>query len=74
MDGWQSPAGLTQHMPVRFEDKDTSMEARIRRVGPGGSHSHLVAALALAQGLAVVEADTVQVRPGDRLRVTRVDR
>jgi len=74
VDGWQSPAGLTQHMPVRFEDKDTSMEARIRRVGPGGSHSHLVAALALAQGLAVVEADTVQVRPGDRLRVTRVDR
>jgi molybdopterin molybdotransferase len=74
VDGWQSPSGRTQHMPVRFEDKDTSMEPMIRRAGPGGSGSHLVASLALAQGLAVVEADTEQVRPGDRLRVTRVDR
>jgi molybdopterin molybdotransferase len=74
VDGWRSPAGRTQHMPVRFEDKDTSMEPKIRRAGPGGSDSHLVASLALAQGLAVVEADIEQVRPGERLRVTRVDR
>jgi molybdopterin molybdotransferase len=74
VDGWRSPAGRTQHMPVRFEDKDTSMEPRIRRAGPGGSDSHLVAALVVARGRAVVEADVVQMRPGDRLRVTRVDR
>ena len=74
VDGWRKPAGRAQHMPVRFEDKDTSMETRIRRAGPGGSDSHLVATLALAQGLAFVEADTVQVSPGDRLRVMRVDR
>jgi molybdopterin molybdotransferase len=74
VDGWRCPAGRTQYMPVTFEDEDTSMEPRIRRAGPGGSDSHLVASLALAQGLAVVEADTEQVRPGDRLRVTRVGR
>jgi molybdopterin molybdotransferase len=73
-DGWRSPAGRTQYMPVTLEEQETSMEPMIRRAGPGGSGSHLVATLALAQGLAVVEAATVQVTPGDRLRVTRVDR
>ena len=74
VDGWRSPAGRAQHMPVRFEDDGAGTELAIRRAGPGGSGSHLVAALALAQGLAVVAADVEQVRPGDRLRVTRVDR
>lgn len=74
VDGWRSPAGRTQHMPVRFEPQGASTEPMIKRAGPGGSGSHLAATLARAQGLAVVDADTVQVRPGDRLKVTRVDR
>jgi molybdopterin molybdotransferase len=73
-DGWRNPTGRTQYMPIRFEDKDSTMEDRIRQAGPGGSESHLVAGLARAQGLAVVDAGTVEVRPGDLLRVTRVDR
>jgi len=72
-DGWRSPAGRAQYMPVTIEEQEASMEPRIRRAGPGGSGSHLVASLALAQGLAFVEAETTEVRPGDRLRVQRVD-
>ncbi|MBA3020254.1 gephyrin-like molybdotransferase Glp [Propionicimonas sp.] len=73
-DGWRNLTGRTQFMPVRFEDKDPAMEQLIRRAGPGGSQSHLVAALAGVQGLAVVPQGTIEVRPGDRLRTTRVDR
>ena len=72
-DGWRSPVGRAQYMPVIIEEQETSIEPRIRRAGPGGSGSHLVASLALAQGLAFVEAETTEVRPGDRLRVQRVD-
>jgi molybdopterin molybdotransferase len=73
VDGWRNRTGRTQYMPVRFEDKGTEIEPRIRRAGPGGSESHLVAALARVQGLAVVPQETVEVRPGDRLRVMEVD-
>jgi molybdopterin molybdotransferase len=72
-DGWRSPAGRTQYMPVRFEEQESSNEPRISRAGPGGSGSHLVATLAVAQGLAVVDVDVIEVKTGDRLRVTRVD-
>ena len=73
VDGWRNLTGRTQYMPVRFEDKGTKTERRVRRAGPGGSESHLVAALARVQGLAVVPQETVEVRPGDRLRVMEVD-
>jgi len=74
VDGWRKPAGRTQYMPVRFEGTDTSTAPEVRRAGPGGSDSHLVASLALVQGLAVVDRDVEKVSPGDRLQVTRVDR
>ncbi len=74
VDGWRNLTGRAQYMPVRFEEKDPAMQHLIRRAGPGGSQSHLVAALARVEGLAVVPQGVVEVRPGDQLRVTRVDR
>jgi molybdopterin molybdotransferase len=72
VDGWRNLTGRTQYMPVRFDDKGAGSDRRVRRAGPGGSESHLVAALARVQGLAVVPQDTVEVRPGSRLRVMEV--
>jgi molybdopterin molybdotransferase len=40
-----------------------------RRAVPGGSGSHLVAGLALADGLAVVPADVDEVHPGETVTV-----
>ncbi|NLF05765.1 MAG: molybdopterin molybdotransferase MoeA [Actinomycetales bacterium] len=70
IDGWRTPHGRTQVMPVAFADGGT----RVRRATRGGSGSHLVASLALAEGLAVVPAEIEHVRPGDRVQVMRVDR
>jgi molybdopterin molybdotransferase len=72
VDGWRNLTGRTQYMPVRFDDKGAGSDRRVRRAGPGGSESHLVAALARVQGLAVVPQETVEVQPGDRLRVMEV--
>jgi len=47
---------------------------KFRAVSYSTFFSNLVAALARVQGLAVVPQDTVEVRPGDRLRVMEVDR
>jgi molybdopterin molybdotransferase len=74
MDGWRNRTGRTQFMPITFESEESAMQCRIRSAGPGGSESHLVASLARAEGLAVVEAGVEVVRSGDRLPVTRLDR
>ncbi|MDM7855096.1 molybdopterin molybdotransferase MoeA [Cellulomonas alba] len=66
-DGWRSPAGRAQLMPVRFVAPD-----RVRRATDGGSGSHLATRLALVEGLAVVPADVDEVAAGDVLRVLRV--
>ena len=66
-DGWRSPAGRAQLMPVRFVAPD-----RVRRATDGGSGSHLATRLALVEGLAVVPADVDEVAAGDALRVLRV--
>ncbi|WP_298457194.1 gephyrin-like molybdotransferase Glp [uncultured Cellulomonas sp.] len=71
-DAWRTPPGREQYMPVTIHagpDGD-----RVRRAVGGGSGSHLVGGLARAQALAVVPADVEEVRPGDRVRVMRVDR
>jgi molybdopterin molybdotransferase len=73
VDGWRNQTGRTQYMPVRFESGEPEAEHRIRRAGPGGSESHLVAALARVQGLAIVPHEMVEVRPGDRIRVMEVN-
>ena len=42
------------------------------RATAGGSGSHLVARLALAEGLAVIPAEVDRVSVGDRINVLRV--
>jgi molybdopterin molybdotransferase len=71
-DGWRTPPGREQYMPVTLTRSGDRLTAR--RAVAGGSGSHLVAGLARADGLAVVDADVEQVRPGDRLPVMPVDR
>ena len=67
-EGWRTPAGRAQVMPVVLDDDD-----RVRRASGGGSGSHLVASLARAEALALVPADVEAVEPGDRVLVMRVD-
>ena len=60
--GWRSPRDRQQLVPVRTDD-----DGRVTPVGDG----HRLSALALADGLAVVPADVVEVRPGDTVPVRR---
>ncbi|WP_250448307.1 molybdopterin molybdotransferase MoeA, partial [Actinotalea sp. C106] len=69
-DGWSTPPGRTQFMPVVLEEHATG--ARVRRAVAGGSGSHLVAGLARAEGLAVIDAAVEAVAPGDKVRVMLV--
>ena len=68
--GWASPAGKAQFMPVVYDG------GSVRPVHRLGSSSHLAASVALADGLAVVDADVTRVAPGDRVGFlpTRLDR
>ncbi|WP_448630712.1 molybdopterin-binding protein [Cellulomonas soli] len=68
-DGWRTPPGRAQVMPVRFAPGEPP---HVQRATPGGSGSHLVARLALADGLALVPADVEQVDPGDQVTVLRL--
>jgi len=62
---WNSPAGREQFMPVRWEGFSV-----VPATG-GGAGSHLMARLAMAEGLARVPADTTEVRVGDSLTIRR---
>lgn len=73
-DSWRSAPGREQYVPVVLDEDTASAAAtgdavRVRRATPGGSGSHLIGTLGLAQALAVVPADVAEVREGDRLRV-----
>lgn len=70
-EGWMSPQGRTQFMPVRIERTYARgfPELSVSPSAPAGSASHLVAHLALADALAIVEEDQDRVHPGDRLGV-----
>lgn len=70
-DGWRTPPGRAQYMPVVLREEDGSWWAR--RAVPGGSGSHLAAGLAAADGLAVVPVDVPEVRSGDPLTVMRCE-
>ncbi|KGM14735.1 hypothetical protein N867_16575, partial [Actinotalea fermentans ATCC 43279 = JCM 9966 = DSM 3133] len=70
-DGWRTPPGRAQYMPVALRDEGGAW--RVRRAVPGGSGSHLAAGLAAADGLAVVPLDTSEVRSGDLLTVMRCE-
>lgn len=87
VDGWRSPAGRAQYMPVVLGRADDARADdgwfapawfgdgwTVHRVVRGGSGSHLVASLGGAQALAVVPADVVEVVPGDTVPVMLVNR
>jgi len=66
-DGWSSPAGRAQYMPVVLEtDGERSVARRSAR---GGSGSHLVASLGHATAFAVVPEDVTRVEHGDLVTV-----
>ncbi|WP_104127691.1 gephyrin-like molybdotransferase Glp [Cryobacterium sp. Y57] len=81
VDGWRSPPGRAQYMPVILthrtadaESTDGSTNAstnnfEARPASRGGSGSHLVAGLAQANGLAIVLEDTTHIRGGDLITV-----
>lgn len=65
--GWRCSVGRRQYIPVALEKRGTTLH--VHPSAPGGSGSHLVASLAAAEGLGVVEAKRDHVRPGDLVRV-----
>lgn len=62
--GWSSPAGRRQYIPVARTDDRTVVPAHEL-----GSGSHLIASLHLAEGLAVIPAETTWVGAGDPVEV-----
>lgn len=69
-EGWTSPVGRRQFMPVTLLTEPRADTApRVRPATAGGSRSHLVASLALADGLAVISESTERVSEGDRIDV-----
>lgn len=67
--GWRTPRGRRQFMPVRFTAPDTVVPAT-----RGGSGSHLIAGLAAAEALADVPAETDSVAAGDTVSIVRWSR
>jgi molybdopterin molybdotransferase len=66
---WATPKGRMQVIPVRIAD------GSVRRVLPaaaGGSGSHLVASLAMADGYALVDPETEMVRADDMVSTVRL--
>jgi molybdopterin molybdotransferase len=74
--GWRCPAGRRQYIPVVVETPDASdgsaRRVRVRPAAAGGSGSHLVASLALADALAVVGDDVEEIHEGDAVSVMMV--
>lgn len=66
-EGWRSPAGKRQFMPIVLAD------GTIRPASRGGAGSYLVANLASANALAVVPEDVTHVAEGDQLDVMLLD-
>ncbi|WP_430868854.1 molybdopterin molybdotransferase MoeA [Demequina aurantiaca] len=64
--GWTTPLARQQYMPVRFLADGTVVPATV-----GGSGSHLVASLALAEALAVVPAEVDAVAERDTVELIR---
>lgn len=69
-ESWSSPEGREQFMPVRFSDASHG-DAVVVPATASGAGSHLMARLALADGLARVPAATTQVGVGDSLVARR---
>lgn len=62
---WKCPRGREQFMPVVLDD------SAVRPATAGGSGSHLIARLAVAEALARVPAHVDSVAPGDTVLVRR---
>lgn len=69
-EGWTSPAGREQVIPLALTDGPDGAEVHPSAVR--GSGSHLVASLALANALGIVPADVTVVEPGDEVTVVRI--
>ncbi|WP_426593920.1 gephyrin-like molybdotransferase Glp [Cellulomonas sp. McL0617] len=69
-DAWTTPPERAQVMPVRYVSDGG--HPHVVRATAGGSGSHLVARLALVEGLAVIPAEVDSVAVGDRIAVLRV--
>lgn len=67
VEGWRSPPGKRQYMPVVLGDGPDG--PTVRPATAGGSGSHLVGGLAVADGFAVVPEDVEQVAAGDTVGV-----
>ncbi|MEV1129091.1 gephyrin-like molybdotransferase Glp [Agromyces sp. NPDC049794] len=66
--GWRSPSGRRQYMPIALgSDRDGT--PTVRPATGGGSGSHLVGGLAMADGFAIVPEDVVEVAAGDVVEV-----
>lgn len=65
VDGWRSPAGRLQYVPVRLEGPREPYDARPTH--PLGSASHLIGSLHLAHALAIVPAHVTRVDAGESL-------
>ncbi|WP_246099894.1 gephyrin-like molybdotransferase Glp [Tessaracoccus rhinocerotis] len=63
LDGWRTPPGRRQYVPVAITPDG------VRPAHALGSGSHAIASLHLADGLAVVPADVDEVHAGDVLEV-----
>ncbi|MBM7506061.1 gephyrin-like molybdotransferase Glp [Agromyces aurantiacus] len=66
-DGWRSPPGRRQYMPVALAVRDG--RPVVRRATRGGAGSHLVAGLASADGFAIVPEEVEDVAAGDAVEV-----
>lgn len=66
-NGWRSPAGRRQYMPIALTPHGGDLA--VRPAGPGGAGSHLVAGLAAADGFAIVPEDVDDVAAGDLVDV-----
>ena len=65
--GWRTPAGRRQYMPVAVDTTDAGL--RVRPATTGGSGSHLVASLAVADALAIIDETIDKVNQGDSVTV-----
>jgi molybdopterin molybdotransferase len=71
-EGWNCPAGRQQYMPVRWVGDGEAGRGEVAPATARGSGSHLVASLAKAEALAVIPAETDQVRAGDTVVVMEI--
>jgi molybdopterin molybdotransferase len=72
VEGWRSPAGRAQRMPVAIVPPQAGQSTQTLMVQPaarGGAASHLVAGLAGADAVALIPEDVTEVAAGDPVEV-----